>query len=90
MICHLCKGEVVIKDRIARTAECPTCNADVHCCLNCVNYDTSAHNRCRESQAEWVSDRERANFVDNSVKVEATLRFINHDVRMMLDAIKGQ
>ncbi|TMH09213.1 MAG: flagellar basal body rod protein FlgB, partial [Betaproteobacteria bacterium] len=30
------------------------------------------------------------NFVDNSVKVEATLRFINHDVRMMLDAIKGQ
>src|SRR5438034_10863135 len=35
-------------------------------------------------------DRERANFVDNSVKVEATLRFINHDVRMMLDAIKGQ
>ena len=35
-------------------------------------------------------DRERANFVDNSVKVEATLRFINADVRMMLEAIKGQ
>jgi flagellar basal-body rod protein FlgB len=35
-------------------------------------------------------DRERANFADNAVKYEATLRFINHDVRMMLDAIKGQ
>ena len=35
-------------------------------------------------------DRERANFADNSVKYEATLRFINHDVRMMLDAIRGQ
>ena len=35
-------------------------------------------------------DRERANFVDNSVKVEATLRFINADVRTMLEAIKGQ
>jgi len=35
-------------------------------------------------------DRERANFVDNSVKYEATLRFINADVRNMLDAIRGQ
>jgi flagellar basal-body rod protein FlgB len=35
-------------------------------------------------------DRERANFVDNAVKYEATLRFINGNVRTMLDAIKGQ
>jgi flagellar basal-body rod protein FlgB len=35
-------------------------------------------------------DRERANFVDNSVKFEATLRFINGGVRTMLDAIRGQ
>lgn len=34
-------------------------------------------------------DRERAAFVDNSVKYEATLRFINGGVRTMLDAIKG-
>lgn len=35
-------------------------------------------------------DRERASFADNSVKYEATLRFINSGVRTMLDAIKGQ
>jgi flagellar basal-body rod protein FlgB len=35
-------------------------------------------------------DRERASFADNSVKYEATLRFINGSVRMMLEAIKGQ
>jgi flagellar basal-body rod protein FlgB len=35
-------------------------------------------------------DRERAAFADNSVKYEATLRFINGNVRSMLDAIKGQ
>ena len=35
-------------------------------------------------------DRERASFVDNAVKYEATLRFINGNVRTMLDAIKGQ
>jgi flagellar basal-body rod protein FlgB len=35
-------------------------------------------------------DRERAAFADNAVKYEATLRFINGDVKNMLDAIKGQ
>jgi flagellar basal-body rod protein FlgB len=35
-------------------------------------------------------DRERASFADNSVKYEATLRFINGNVRTLLDAIKGQ
>ena len=34
-------------------------------------------------------DRERASFADNSVKYEATLRFINSSVRSMLDAMKS-
>ena len=34
-------------------------------------------------------DRERASFADNSVKYEATLRFINSHVRSMLDAMKS-
>lgn len=35
-------------------------------------------------------DRERANFVDNSVRYEATLRFINGQAKGMLSAIQGQ
>ncbi len=35
-------------------------------------------------------DRERANFVDNSVRYEATLRFINGQAKTMLSAITGQ
>jgi len=34
-------------------------------------------------------DRERATFVDNTVKYEATLRFINGSMRSMLDAMKS-
>jgi len=34
-------------------------------------------------------DRERASFADNSVKYEATLRFINGSVRTALDAMKS-
>jgi len=35
-------------------------------------------------------DRERANFVDNSIRYESTLRFINGHVKTMLTAITGQ
>ena len=35
-------------------------------------------------------DHERANFVDNSVRYEATLRFINGQAKTLLSAIQGQ
>ncbi|TNF62229.1 MAG: flagellar basal body rod protein FlgB [Burkholderiales bacterium] len=35
-------------------------------------------------------DRERASFVDNAVRYETTLRFINGHVKTMLSAITGQ
>ena len=35
-------------------------------------------------------DRERASFADNSVRYEASLRFINGNVRTILSAITGQ
>lgn len=64
MICHHCRGELKVEASISRTDECPHCGADTHCCLNCENYDPYAHNKCREPQAEWVTDREKANFCD--------------------------
>jgi hypothetical protein len=75
MICYHCRAEIKIRGFISRTDECPKCASDVHCCLNCGNYDPAAHNRCREPQAEWVSDREKANFCDyfipNMLKADA-------------------
>ena len=35
-------------------------------------------------------DRERASFVDNSVRYESTLRFINSQSKIILSAIQGQ
>ena len=34
-------------------------------------------------------DRERASFAENSIKYESTLRFVNGQVKTMLDAMKG-
>ena len=35
-------------------------------------------------------DRERASFADNTIKYEATLRFIGQNVKTTLSAITGQ
>ena len=51
-------------------------------------YATNSQNNLDGNTVDM--DRERASFVDNAVKYEATLRFINGNVRTMLDAIKGQ
>ncbi|MCX8043548.1 MAG: hypothetical protein N3B18_05405 [Desulfobacterota bacterium] len=62
-ICFLCNRKID-QTRIGRTDVCPFCNADLHCCLNCRHYDAGAYNQCRESQAERIIDKERANFCD--------------------------
>jgi hypothetical protein len=37
---------------------------DLHACRNCRHYDPAVNNKCREPNAEWVTDRERANFCE--------------------------
>ncbi|MBI4209475.1 MAG: hypothetical protein HY538_07210 [Deltaproteobacteria bacterium] len=61
--CYACSGEIPQKS-IGRRDVCDRCGADLHCCFQCEFYDEKAHHQCRESQAEWVSDKERANFCD--------------------------
>ena len=63
MICWKCHKETNI-EKTVRGDECPLCHADLHVCKACDFYESGAHNSCRESSAEFVSDKERANFCD--------------------------
>ncbi len=63
-ICQSCKKEISTDLFIGRQSSCPSCRADLHVCLNCSFYEPGAYNDCRESQAERVLDKDRANFCD--------------------------
>ena len=63
MICWKCHKEITIEKPV-RGDECPLCHADLHVCKACEFYESGAHNDCRESSAEFVSDKERGNFCD--------------------------
>ncbi len=60
--CAFCQHEITLEVKIGRLDECPHCSRDLHTCLQCRHYDRAVHNQCREPQAEWVPDKERANF----------------------------
>jgi len=47
---------------VPRAAECAACHADLHVCRMCEFYDTRVARSCRETVAEEVRDKERANF----------------------------
>jgi hypothetical protein len=64
--CFHCKSSVPIpissgRAVVAFRESCPKCGADLHVCLTCKFYDSGAHHECRESSAEWVKDKEKAN-----------------------------
>ena len=48
----------------SRFEECSFCNADQHVCLLCKEYDASVADSCREDRADFVLDKEKANFCD--------------------------
>ena len=63
-VCRFCLKPLPAEGKIQRTAACSNCGRDLHCCRNCRFHDRAAHNECLEPQAEWVADRDKANFCD--------------------------
>jgi phage terminase large subunit GpA-like protein len=64
--CHACGDEIALgpAERVGFRDECPRCSADLHTCCNCAHCDPTAYNECRESSAERVLEKERANRCD--------------------------
>jgi hypothetical protein len=60
--CHKCGTTVT--DAVGFRATCPSCQAYLHCCLNCRLYSASAPNHCLSRTTEYVRDVEVGNFCE--------------------------
>jgi uncharacterized protein YciW len=49
---------------LRRLDECRKCSAELHVCKLCEFYSVTVAKHCRETVAEEVKDKERANFCD--------------------------
>jgi hypothetical protein len=50
---------------LRRLDVCKSCNAELHVCKLCVEYDTSKAKHCKEPTAEEVRKKDEANFCDH-------------------------
>jgi hypothetical protein len=62
--CHNCGQEWPYDRQPGRSEICEKCSAELHVCLNCARYDRAVAQQCRETRAEPVADKDRANFCD--------------------------
>lgn len=64
--CYKCGTALsdTLKVMVARSDACPKCMADLRCCRMCQFYDPKSYNECRESAADRIVDKEKANFCD--------------------------
>ncbi|MEW6500625.1 MAG: hypothetical protein AB1456_04015 [Thermodesulfobacteriota bacterium] len=87
MQCQSCRKEVALAGRVGFREECPHCGADLHSCVHCRFYDRGASNECRESSAERVGDKEKANRCDYFQPAEGAVAGTTDDARARLEAL---
>lgn len=63
-LCFKCQTKLEPREPVSRHEECPKCRSDVRACANCEFYDPKIYNECRETQAERILEKERANMCD--------------------------
>ncbi|MFL5272544.1 MAG: hypothetical protein ACJ79E_10835 [Anaeromyxobacteraceae bacterium] len=59
--CYGCGAQLRFEGPVGRRTTCPTCDADLHCCIDCRHYDEGAPHACREPHADHVLEKEASN-----------------------------
>jgi len=63
--CAFCGKPLEWEGKVYRNDTCPNCGRDLHCCVQCKFYDVGSYNQCKETRAERVVDKEKANFCEH-------------------------
>lgn len=65
LVCWKCGNSLAdLSLPLRRLDECKRCSAELHVCKLCEFYSVTVAKHCRETVAEEVKDKERANFCD--------------------------
>src|ERR1700680_431576 len=66
LVCWRCGASLAeLSLPLRRLEVCKACNAELHVCKMCIEYDTSYAKHCKEPTAEEVRKKDEANFCDH-------------------------
>ena len=63
-VCHNCGWKYGLPGNPGRMETCHECGGDLKVCLNCIHYDRTVAEQCRERRADLVHDKHMANFCE--------------------------
>lgn len=87
-MCWKCLKDISLSEPVSRTAECPECHRDLHCCKNCIFYSCGSHYDCHETIEEPVYDKEKNNFCEN-FKIKRVFNSSKEEFSKSCDARKA-
>ena len=61
--CYSCKNKTSFSGALGFRAEC-ACGEDLHVCKNCEFHDVKVYNECRETSADVIREKTRANYCE--------------------------
>lgn len=64
VICFKCQTKNDIVEKVHYRDECEKCGQDLHVCKQCQHYDPSSYNECKETSADRILEKEKANYCD--------------------------
>lgn len=65
LLCYRCGASLVsLSMPLSRYDECPSCAVHLRVCRMCDNYAADVPRKCREDDAEEVTEKERLNFCE--------------------------
>jgi hypothetical protein len=62
--CHKCGCEFRLNGNPGRLETCMQCGADLKVCLNCIHYDRTVAEQCKERRADLVHEKHMANYCE--------------------------
>lgn len=80
--CFHCKKNNTYSEKVGFRDECLHCKNDLHVCKNCEFYDVKAYNECRETSADVVREKDRANYCDFFSPSKKTASFSDEKARL--------
>jgi hypothetical protein len=64
--CYKCNSvlNIASTEHIGRNDQCYQCYSSLRCCRMCRHFDKNSYNECRETMADRITEKEKANFCD--------------------------
>jgi hypothetical protein len=62
--CWKCGTEYKLSGTPGRSETCPRCGSDLKACFNCISYDPTVAQECRDGRADPVNDKHLANYCE--------------------------